>query len=168
MPATYRSRLRVEGAVLAAAGLAGSAVLLRGPEQARRWPWNTVGQLALTAAGLYATGRKATTDAMADAAPVAAQDAAGEPTPLWHVPVPMLAFGAVVGPLGGKVARPPKLAEKAGWDATLRVTGGSAIVGLFQWLVLARLVGAEERRTGRRFVRVPGSRIGKTKLGYLA
>ena len=52
------------------------------------------------------------------------------------------------------------------WDAGLRVTGGCVLVGLMQSPLMARLVAREERRSGRRFVRLPGSRIGRgTRLG---
>lgn len=50
MPPTYRERLRTEGLVLAACGVAGSAgILVAKTEQATRWPWNTIGQLAVVA-----------------------------------------------------------------------------------------------------------------------
>ena len=56
MPQTYRERLRREGAVLAVTGAAGSAALLATAPEARRWPWNTVGQLAGVAALLATVG----------------------------------------------------------------------------------------------------------------
>jgi len=53
------------------------------------------------------------------------------------------------------------------WDAALRVTGGCLLVGLMQAALMARLVAADERRRGRRYVRLPGSRILRgTKLCY--
>ena len=55
------------------------------------------------------------------------------------------------------------------WDAGLRVTGGCVLVGLMQCALMAPLVAREERRSGRRFVRLPGSRIGRgTRLGWTA
>jgi len=49
----------------------------------------------------------------------------------------------------------------------VRVTGGCMLVGLMQAGVMARLVASDERRRGRRYVRLPGSRILRgTKLGY--
>lgn len=54
-----------------------------------------------------------------------------------------------------------------GWDAGLRITLGCLLVGLTQALLLAPLVAADEKRQGRRYVRLPGSRaIGGTKLGF--
>ena len=54
------------------------------------------------------------------------------------------------------------------WDAGLRVTAGSACwLGLTQAGLMAPLVAREERRSGRRFVRLPGSRLGRgTRLGW--
>ena len=52
------------------------------------------------------------------------------------------------------------------WDAGLRVTGGCMLVGLAQAVLLERLVAADERRRGRRYVRMPGSSLLGTKLGF--
>jgi hypothetical protein len=49
----------------------------------------------------------------------------------------------------------------------VRICGGCLLVGLAQAIVFERLVGADERRTGRTFVRVAGtSAFGGTKLGF--
>jgi hypothetical protein len=167
VPAAYATRLRLEGGVLAAAGVAASAILLARAPRARRSPASTVGQVALVAAGLGARGPIVVTGWMSAAEPVDAVQLTGEPTPLHHVPVPMLigalafkALESVRGPL-----RP--LTRHAGWDAALRVTAGSAVVGGAQALVLARTVAAAEAREGRTYFRLPGSRLGTgTRLGY--
>jgi hypothetical protein len=80
--------------------------------------------------------------------------ATGEPTPLWHLP---LVVAALAAPL--VLAGAP--------DAALRVTGGSALVGAAQAVLLARIVAGHERRAGRVFARLPGSRILRgTRLGW--
>jgi len=168
--ASYRRRLLLEGAVLAATGLAGSAALLAGKEQARRWPQSTILQLIVVAAAVLALGPRQTRRALAEAERVR-RPGTGEPTPLWHVPAPVAAgalFVALSGPFAERLPPvPSRLARKAGWDAALRVTGGAAIVGLVQALLLFREVAREEARTGRTFHRLPGSRLGRgTRLGY--
>jgi hypothetical protein len=156
VPQTYRDRLLREGAVLAATGAAGSAALLATTEEARRWPLNTVGQLAGVAALLaWLTPRVA---AQARRAPIVLRAGDGDPTPLHHVPVPVLAFAVLVGPVGRATAPHPRLRERAGADAALRVTGGALLVGLWQAVVLRRAVGP-------RAVRLAGSRLGRTRLG---
>jgi len=55
----------------------------------------------------------------------------------------------------------------AGWDAGLRIGGGCVIVGLAQAVLFERLVATEEANRGRRYFRVPGSRIFSTRLGSL-
>lgn len=167
MPAAYATRLRLEGGVLALAGAAASAVLIAKVPQARRWPLNTGGQVALVAAVLATRGPRSVEAWMGAAEPVDAVHTTGEPTPLWHVPVPML-LGALtfkgLEAIGGPL-RP--LTAKAGWDASLRVTSGSAVVGLVQALLLARTVATAEAREGRTYFRLPGSRLGTgTRLGY--
>ena len=164
MPAAYATRLRLEGGVLAATGIAASAALIARVPQARRWPASTIGQVTLVAGVLGVRGPPCVAAWMGAAEPVDAVQLTGEPTPLHHVPVPML-FGAltfkVLESIGGPVAR------GAGWDAALRVTAGSALVGAAQALVLARVVAAAEAREGRTYFRLPGSRLGTgTRLGY--
>lgn len=167
MPAAYVARLRLEGAVLAVTGVAASAALLARVPQARRWPASTLGQVALVAAGLAARGPGTVGSWMAAAEPVDPAGTTGEPTPLWHVPIPMV-LGALVfkglEAVGGPL-RP--LTRRAGWDAALRVTAGSAVVGASQALLLARTVAAAEASEGRTYYRLPGSRLGGgTRLGY--
>lgn len=167
MPDSYVARLRLEGGVLAATGIAASAVLVARVPQARRWPASTVGQVGLVAAVLALRGPSTCARWMADAGPVDAGEVTGEPTPLWHVPVPMVigalgfkALESVGGPLSNATRR-------AGWDAALRVTAGSAVVGLTQALLLARTVADAEARQNRTYYRLPGSRLGSgTRLGY--
>ena len=95
----------------------------------------------------------------------------GEPTPLWHVPVPMVAgtifVGRIAKPLNKKLGLPKRLARDAGWDAGLRVALGSALVGLYQAFFVERQVARAERRGLRTYYRMPGSRLGTgTQLGW--
>jgi hypothetical protein len=161
---TYAERLRVEGAVLAATGLAGSALLLRAAPQARRWPLNTLAQLAAVAAWLGLRGRAQADGWLDDAGPVGPGEQP-DITPLWHVPAPVVA-GALLFKGLERTGLPAS--SKAGWDASLRWTAGSAVAGLFQALVLAPHVRAREAREGRTYVRRPGSRLGATQLGFRA
>jgi hypothetical protein len=167
VPAAYVTRLRLEGGVLALTGAAASALLLARAPQARRWPSQTIGQLALVTAGLAVRGPASVATWMAAAEPVDAVDTTGEPTPLHHVPVPMVlgALGVKASEAIGGPLRP--LTRRGGWDAALRVTAGSALVGAAQALLLARAVAAAEAREGRTYYRLPGSRLGTgTRLGY--
>jgi hypothetical protein len=172
MAETYRHRLRVEGVTLAAAGLAGSAALLAATPQARRRPESTIGQLAVLAAGLATLGPRTTTKALDGAGRVRfGRVGTGEPTPLWHVPVPMVvgavALAKLAGPLGEKLGAPRRLTRMAGWDAGLRVTAGSALVGLYQAFFIERQVAGAERRGLRTYYRMPGSRLATgTQLGW--
>ena len=155
MPAAYRERLRVEGAVLAACGaLSGAAVLAFG-HGATRGPVSTVVQLLVVAALMATLGVRSVRRSMQRAEAIDASDpGTGEPTALWKLPlivtVLTLAFGFA-----------------AGWDAGLRIGGGCVVVGLAQALLFERLVAREEARRARRFQRVAGSSIlTGTKLGY--
>ena len=156
MPEAYRDRLLREGAVLATAGAAGSAALLAATPEARRWPHQTLGQLAGVTVLLAALTPRVR--ARARHAPLVLRAGDGDPTPLWHVPLPVAAGVLAVAPAGRRLAPTAGLRRKAGWDAALRVTGGALLVGLWQALVLRRVVGP-------RAVRLPGSRIGRTRLG---
>jgi drug/metabolite transporter (DMT)-like permease len=161
-PPSYRERLRVEGAALAALGLLGSvAIVVARPEQATRWPLNTAGQLAVVAGLLGWFGPRVTRRTLERSVPLEpGEDGTGEPTPLWHLPL-------VVGGLAATVVALGELHDRAGWDAALRVTLGCALVGATQAVPLARLVAADERATGRRHLRLRGSRLGRgTKLGW--
>ena len=172
MAETYRHRLRVEGITLAAAGFAGSALLLAVKQQSRRAPANTAIQLGVLAVGLATLGRRSTDKALGTADRVRfGRVGTGEPTPLWHVPVPMLAGALFVGagakPLNKKLGLPKPLARDAGWDAALRVTAGSALVGLWQAFVIERRIAGAERRGLRMYYRMPGSALGTgTRLGW--
>ena len=172
MPDTYRHRLRIEGLTLAAAGLAGSALLLAVKDQSRRAPANTAIQLGALAVGLATLGERSTRKTIANAERVRlGRVGTGEPTPLWHVPVPMVAGAVFLGqfakPLNKALGLPKRLARDAGWDAGLRVTAGSAIVGLWQAFVIERRVARAERRGLRTYYRMPGSALGTgTRLGW--
>ncbi|HWI09315.1 MAG TPA: hypothetical protein VNT54_17580 [Solirubrobacteraceae bacterium] len=162
-PASYRERLRVEGAVLAASGALASVLLLVLVAEAGERAASTAVQIAIVAILLGVLGPHSVRRWLAAAQPVDPATApAGQPTPLWLPPlvvVVLVALFVTPGELGfGAV----------GWDAGLRIALGSMLVGLTQALLLAPIVAAEEARSGRRYVRLPGSRaIGGTKLGFL-
>jgi hypothetical protein len=164
MPPTYRERLRVEGLVLAACGVVGSAGLIAlRTEQATRWPLSTVAQLAVVAAllgWLAPRSARKSMDASEDVAPGA--EGSGEPTPLWQLPIIVTGLAATFVALG-------EVNDRAGWDAALRITGGCTLVGLAQAVVLERIVARDEERRGRVYFRRPGSRILRgTRLGHRA
>jgi hypothetical protein len=169
---TYRERLRVEGLTLAAAGVAGSALLLATQEQAKRATQSTAIQLGMLAAGLTLLGPRSTAKALDNADRIWLRRIGdGEPTPLWHVPIPMIAgtifVAKIVKPLNRKLGLPRRLARAAGWDAGLRVTAGAAMLGLYQALVIERQVARAEAARHRTYYRRPGSRLGSgTVLGW--
>jgi hypothetical protein len=161
-PPTYRQRLRLEGAVLAAAGAVGSLLLVAFAGEATEHAASTVLQIAFVAAVLGVAGPYYVRRWLAAAQP-APPDAplSGQPTALWKPPLVVVVLAAlfvVPGELGlGAV----------GWDAGLRVTLGCTLVGLAQALLLERLVAADEARTGRSYIRLPGSRATSgTNLGF--
>jgi len=162
-PPTYRERLRTEGLVLLGAGLAGSALLLLLTRQSRRWPPSTIGQLVLVAVLLAGFGPRSARKAMGAARALEPRgEGSGEPTPLWHIAAIVLGLA-----LSFKLAENLPGGGLAGWDASLRITGGSALVGATQAFLLERVVAREEEASGRRFYRVAGSRLGRgTKLGF--
>lgn len=133
--------------------------------ESRRWPWNTVAQLAVVAGLLEFAGRRYVHRWLDDARPLEDGDeGTGEPTPLWTMPLIVTGLAAVFVLLP-ETGLPGT--DRAGWDAGLRITGGCALVGLAQGVRYAGIVSADEERRGRRYVRVPGSRILRgTKLGY--
>ena len=154
-PPTYRARLRLEGSTLAGFGALGSALLLALADTSTRAPLSTVGQLAVLGALLAIIGPRATAKALREARGMrAAALGSGEPTPLWQLPLIVAGLALGFGAL-------------AGWDAALRVTCGCLLVGLFQALLVERLVARAEAAGGRSYHRVAGSRIGRgTRLGY--
>jgi hypothetical protein len=161
-PPTYRERLRVEGAVLAGAGALGSVLLIAFVDEASERAASTAGQIVFVVVVLAVLGPLLLRRWLAAAEPVrAGTEPTGQPTPLWMPPlvvVALVALFVVPGELG---------VGAVGWDAGLRITLGCTLVGLAQALLLARLVGADEARHGRRYVRLPGSRaFGGTKLGF--
>ena len=156
MPPSYRELLIREGGALALSGALGSALLLGLEDSATDGPWNTGGQLAVVAALCAFLGPRSVRKWTARAEPVPEGDTSltGEPTPLWQMPV-------ITAGLTLAVALPTGM-----WDAGLRVTGGCLLVGLTQAALMATVVGADERRRRRRYVRLPGSRILRgTRLG---
>jgi hypothetical protein len=161
-PPTYRQRLRVEGAVLAASGALGSVLLLAFVDEASQRAWSTAGQVAFVALLLAVLAPLSLRRWLAAAQPIPPGSApTGEPTALWMPPLVvavLVALFVVPGELG---------VGAVGWDAGLRITLGCLLVGLTQSLLLASFVAADETRQDRRYVRLPGSRaIGGTKLGF--
>jgi len=155
---SYRECLIREGGALAVSGALGSAVLLGFVGAATDGPWSTIVQLGVVAAVCAFLGPRSARKWTARAEPVPAGGASltGEPTPLWQMPV-------ITAGLTLAVALPT-----GAWDAGLRVTGGCLLVGLMQAALMAPLVGADERRRGYRYVRLPGSRILRgTQLGAM-
>lgn len=150
---TYRERLRAEGLTLAGCGLVAAGLLLILEPSSTDHMASTVTQLAAVFGVMVGLGYRSTRRAMKDA--VELQPGAGgtgQPTALWKLPpivaVLTLGFGAL------------------SWDAGLRAALGCAVVGLVQGLFLERLVAVDEERGGRRYYRVPGSRILRgTRLG---
>ena len=165
MPPGYRERLRIEGLTLAACGAAGSAALVAFVPASRRWPPNTLAQLAAVAVLLEVFGTRSVRRSLAGAAEVEpGEEGTGEPTPLWMLP-------PIVGALAALLVLLPETglpaSDRAGWDAALRITGGCALVGLAQALRYERVVAKDEAATGRRYLRVKGSHLWSgTKLGY--
>jgi hypothetical protein len=153
---TYLHRLRLEGAVLAACGAIGTLGLLAATSQSRNGPLSTAWQLVVVALLLLWLGPRGVRHSIADSSLLPEdQIGSGEPTPLWHIALIVVVLAAIAGTI-------------AGWDAGIRVTGGCLLVGAVQALLLAHVVDAEERRTGRTFYRIAGSRILKgTRLGYV-
>jgi len=155
-PPSYRERLIREGGALAVSGALGSAGLLAFVDSATDGPWSTVVQLGVVAAVCAWLGPRSVRKwtARAESVPASGSSLTGEPTPLWQMP-------AITAGLTLAVSLPT-----GAWDAGLRVTGGCLLVGLMQAALMAPLVGADERRRGRRYVRLPGSRILRgTRLG---
>lgn len=161
-PPTYRERLRLEGAALAGAGAIASALLLVLVDGASDRAASTILQITFVAVVLAVLGPLSVRRWLAAAGPIGpGAEPTGQPTPLWMPPlvvVVLLALFVVPGELGIGVV---------GWDAGLRITLGCLLVGLAQALLLAPIVAADEGRSGRSYVRLPGSRaIGGTKLGF--
>ena len=149
---TYRRRLRLEGATLAACGALSAVLVLLFGDGATDGPASTAIQLVAVAVLMATLGARSVRRSM-QRAPAVEDAGAGEPTPLWQLPLIVagltLAFGF-----------------GAGWDAGLRIGGGCVVVGLAQAVLFERMVAAEERTAGGRFFRVPGSSLFTgTKLG---
>jgi hypothetical protein len=162
MTPTYRERLRIEGLVLAGAGAVACALLLVGVPQASDRPASTIGQLVFVAVLIAVIAPLLTRRALARARQVQpGEQLTGQPTALWKPPLVLLVLATpfvVAGELG---------VGAAGWDAGLRVAGGCLLVGLGQALLVERLVSADEARTGRTYLRLPGSSASRgTTLGF--
>ncbi len=156
IPPAYRSRLQLEGAVLAAWGLTGTVVLLAAASGSTQDATSTLIQEVVVAALLLGLGPRAVRRSIAQSDPLERDGVgSGEPTPLWHIAAIVIALTVIAGLV-------------AGWDAGLRVTLGCTLVGVTQAVLLATLVSADERTTQRTYYRVKGSRILRgTRLGYL-
>jgi hypothetical protein len=164
VPPTYRERLRIEGFALAACGAAGSVLLLALLPESRRWPLNTAAQLAVVAGILEWAGRRRVPRWLGEAREVERGETDGDPTPLWQLPLIVCGLAAAFGLLP-QTGLPG--ADRAGWDAGLRITAGCLLVGLAQAVRYERIVAADERTRRRRYLRVPGSRLAGTRLGFI-
>jgi len=156
-PPSYRERLRLEGSVLALCGAVASLVVIAAVDEATDRPASTIGQLAFVALLLGLIGPRYVRGWLDGAETLdGPQDAgSGEPTPLWHLPLVMM---ALLLPFGLGI----------GWDAGLRITAGCMLVGLAQAFAFAPLVARHEADRGVVFFRLPGSRILRgTRLGAL-
>ncbi len=153
-PPTYRQRLRLEGATLAACGAISAVAVLALADGAGDHSRSTVIQLAIVAALMATVGAWSVNRSMERATELdPGRVGTGEPTPLWQLPLIVaaltLAFGFGVG-----------------WDAALRIGGGCVIVGLAQALLFERLVARRETGSATQFHRVAGSSLlTGTKLG---
>jgi|GEM_PF-3611184 len=162
MPPTYRERLRLEGAALAASGALGSVLLIALVPEASDRATSTAIQEVFVTVVLLVVGPLTVRRWLAGAESIASgRHLTGQPTALWMPPlvtVVLMALFVVPGELG---------VGAAGWDAGLRISIGCLLVGLAQTLLLERVVAADEAERGRRYVRLPGSRaVGGTKLGF--
>lgn len=151
---TYRERLRVEGATLAACGMVAAAATLAFSDEASEGPMSTIIQLAILAALMATVGVRSVRRAMGQALPLTPEAiGTGQPTALWKLPLIVAGLTLLFG-------------YGFGWDAGLRIGGGCAVVGLAQAVLFERLVAAEESRRGTRFHRIEGSSLFTgTKLG---
>lgn len=157
--------------MLAASGAAGSAAVIATAPQARRWPLNTVGQLALAGALMATGGRRKLRKALDEAVELQpGHEGGGDPTPLWHMPIPMIALMLLVSlpPLPGAPVLRWRDEPLQGWDAGLRATAGSMVAGFAQAFLFEREVAQAETIQGRTYYRIPGSGLFTgTQLGYL-
>jgi len=161
-PPTYRQRLRLEGAVLAASGAIASVLLLVFADEASERAASTALQITFVTAVLAVAGPVFVRRWLAEAQPVTeGAEPTGQPTALWKPPL-------VVAVLTALFVVPGELGVGAvGWDAGLRITLGCMVVGLAQALLVERLVAADEARNGRSYIRLPGSRATSgTNLGF--
>jgi hypothetical protein len=137
-------------------------LLLTFADEASARAASTVLQIAFVTAVLAVAGPIFVRRWLAEAQPVAdGAGLTGQPTALWKPPLVVVALTALF-------VTPGQLGLGAvGWDAGLRITLGCMVVGLAQALLVERLVASDEARSGRRYVRLPGSRATSgTKLGF--
>ena len=161
-PPTYRERLRLEGTVLAVAGGLGSVLLLAFVDEASERAASTALQITFVVAVLAVAGPVFVRRWLGEAQPVAdGAGLTGQPTALWKPPLVVVVLTALF-------VAPGELGIGAvGWDAGLRITLGCMLVGLAQALLVERLVAYDERRNGRSYVRLPGSKATSgTSLGF--
>lgn len=150
---------------MAACGAAGSAALIALVPESRRWPLNTVAQLAVVALLLERFGTRSVRRYLDRSVElVSGGEGGGEPTPLWQLPAIATGLTAafVLLPETGLAG-----SDLAGWDAGLRITGGCMLVGLAQGIRYERIVAGDERSRRRRYFRSPGSNLFTgTVLGF--
>ena len=164
MPPTYRERLRVEGAVLAGAGVVASVLLLVAVPEASERSASTIGQLVFVALLLLVLAPRSARRSIDGATPLASADGlTGEPTALWKPPLVVLVLAALF-------AVPAELGVGfGGWDAALRISGGCLLGWLAQALLTERVVAGDEAHSGRRYLRVGGWTLTSgTKLGFFS
>lgn len=151
-PPSYRARLRLEGTALA--GMSAVAALLVIVVTRLELDVLFAVQAAVGVMLLAVLGPRSARTAMRRSERVAGKPGSGEPTPLWHLLVILAAFVPLLGLLIDGLS-------------ALSFATGAGLVGLTQAVLIERAVAAEERRTGRRFFRRPGSRILRgTRLGW--
>lgn len=167
MAPTYRQRLRIEGATLAACGALDCALLFVLSDETRRRPLSTIGQLVVVVILLLSFGPRSVRRAIEESRELAVgEEGSGEPTPLWQLPLIVAGLTLTFG-LPRYIE--PAANAGAGWDAGLRIAGGCLLVGAAQALLLERAVARAEHLSGRSYYRIPGSRLGRgTKLGWTA
>jgi hypothetical protein len=150
---TYRRRLRLEGLALAGCGLVSVVLVLVFGIGSTDDPVSTALQLFAVAVLMGTVGTLSVRRSIAGAVELPEDGGGdGQPTALWKLPLIVAVLTLALGLL-------------AGWAAGLRIGGGCVIVGLAQAVLFEREVAAEEARRGRRYFRVPGSRILATQLG---
>jgi hypothetical protein len=141
--------------VLALCGAIGSIALLIIKPEATNGLLVTAIVLAVVAVLLLWLAPQSVHRAIAGAEPQARLGlGSGEPRAAWKLPLGFGALALVVGVL-------------AGWDAGLRVSLTAFLAGLTLAFLLERIVALNERVTGRKYYRIEGSRLRRSRLAYL-